>query len=799
MHHAERTNERTKPQKIPMTDFTTEIRASVDLENFLAAETSLVLDVPASSLEAVVECLLRRTLHAHEMFTAAFQDAKKSLFIHDSGCLWLHCCVILSRSIQSRCKTSTGCYDYEQSWLCILGSLASIQRRNVAIARLKSPTNLGRTSQEVRFVVLVVAPTKEKGTKNALELGRTFSTLFSDTSLRQKLLAADGEFEFKQFLRQHQQQQQTEITTPSDSTKTTTTMFSQHVFHLFSRRKLTFCKGIKKDFLLRVPSYVSDFTDAFRSRHSIRKVISTTFFLYFVCLFPAIALSAVNYDVTGGYFDIKKALCSQTIGGLTFALVGGQPTIIIMTTAPLVLYTKIVFFISRDWDVDFETLFAWTSLWNAIFLLTYAFLDVAKCMKFSTRSIEEVFALFIAITMMSYAFKDVVHDFQSNYYSPVCKNLSSTSSSTSTKKSAKPFINIALPPTSTTISATVLETISATTLLCLLLTLAALWFSLFLFNFTKTPFLNASKRSLLADLSLPMGVVVVSIVGSFIFKDVKLTHVQMNNRPIVEIISQHAGTSWSVVLGAFVLGWLMSVLFFVNQTVVEGIVGSRENRLKKNQTLNWNLLIVAILNMLLALLGLPPVHPSLPQTPLHILALAELEERVDQGKVNQKIISVTETRLTSLLSHILIALTMMVIHVLFLIPRAVLNGLLLYLAVTIMMRKNQLFERLMLMVTEQASYPPTHYIRTVPQRRIHTFTSLQMLQLIILCLVALCGINYIQIFFPIVVLLMIPIRWVETLLRMTMIKRQWSGRCCLWEVNYMMTLIQCELLKLSAT
>ena len=68
-----------------MTDFASEVRAGVDLENFLAAETSLVLDAPATTLETVVECLLRRTLHAHEMFTAAFHDAKKSLFIQDSS------------------------------------------------------------------------------------------------------------------------------------------------------------------------------------------------------------------------------------------------------------------------------------------------------------------------------------------------------------------------------------------------------------------------------------------------------------------------------------------------------------------------------------------------------------------------------------------------------------------------------------------------------------------------------------------------------------------------------------------
>ena len=67
-------------------------------------------------------------------------------------------------------------------------SLPSLQRRKVAIARLKHPANLGRTSQEIRFFILVLAPMREKGTKNALETARTFATLLADIECRQKLL-----------------------------------------------------------------------------------------------------------------------------------------------------------------------------------------------------------------------------------------------------------------------------------------------------------------------------------------------------------------------------------------------------------------------------------------------------------------------------------------------------------------------------------------------------------------------------------------------------------------------------------
>ena len=45
---------------------------------------------------------------------------------------------------------------------------------------------------------------------------------------------------------------------------------------------------------------------------------------------------------------------------------------------------------------------------------------------------------------------------------------------------------------------------------------------------------------------------------------------------------------------------------------------------------------------------------------------------------------------------------------------------------------NQLFERMLLLFTEQAAYPPNHYVRYVPQKQIHIFTLCQTVQLLIL-------------------------------------------------------------------
>ena len=38
--------------------------------------------------------------------------------------------------------------------------------------------------------------------------------------------------------------------------------------------------------------------------------------------------------------DVKKVIYSQTIGGLFYTIFGGQPMVVLLTTAPLALYTK---------------------------------------------------------------------------------------------------------------------------------------------------------------------------------------------------------------------------------------------------------------------------------------------------------------------------------------------------------------------------------------------------------------------------------------------------------------------------
>lgn len=188
------------------------------------------------------------------------------------------------------------------------------------------------------------------------------------------------------------------------------------------------------------------------------------------------------------------------------------------------------------------------------------------------------------------------------------------------------------------------------------------------------------------------------------------------------------------------------------------------------------------------------MHGVLPHSPLHVRSLADVEERVDQGHVYEmyaldcspseyltfyfvySIVKVRETRLTGIVSHILIGLSVFLIpYPLAYIPTAVLNGLFLYMAIT-SLNNNQMFERITLLFMEQvshgtpikkslfivillqAAYPPNHYIRRCPQRKIHLFTICQMVQLGLMCFFGFSPWPYIKMVFPVIVILLLPFR-----------------------------------------
>ncbi|VDM05884.1 unnamed protein product [Schistocephalus solidus] len=125
-----------------------------------------------------------------------------------------------------------------------------------------------------------------------------------------------------------------------------------------------------------------------------------------------------------------------------------------------------------------------------------------------------------------------------------------------------------------------------------------------------------------------------------------------------EVVRLHQ-LDWIAALGALVLAFPLSLLFFMEQNIASAIVNSPSNKqvpfpvrfaanqtkffnqsnifhgyrglLKKGTSYHWDLLVVGFINTFLSIFGLPWIHGALPHSPMHVRALADMEERIDIG------------------------------------------------------------------------------------------------------------------------------------------------------------------------
>ena len=842
-------------------DFNEEVRALADVRKF-ASDAFILTDSSEIRIGAIVEQIVDRLVESRQLGQAVADEAKGSLFVERNSLS-----MVLADTMQGMYKSrQDGRLAYDQSWIVATASLANLNKRQVAIARFQQPVNFGRQSQEVRFLILVMAPNKEKQTKSAWETGRTFATMFTDIDFRRRLLRAKTQDEIKaellvkaETLARAEQNDgnaaatgaaylsgaatvdqplklvggarqrnklllgELQVIPPHKSTGSTQDSTSRSVSlsgsSTSSSRQLcrtpfggTLCSGLFDDLNRRSKFYLSDYTDGIFGHRSLYKTISTTIFLYFSVLLPCIAFGVVDTNNTDGHIDPKKTIIGQAVGGLFFAIFSGQPLVVVMTTAPLCIYVKVIYQISQDLDIDFGTFYACVGLWMCAFLILFAVTNLSNLMHFCTRSTEDIFALFTAFAFGSDGVKEAVRSFQKYYWEPDCSlptqlaaaqqhsqhiaAARSISSHLAPGGDATPhLLNLTahhyLAPQVTVAAAAAAHQLQQVSnhstlisqlqdsaaelhldstqarcqreacILFLFLMSGTLWLANSFNAFDRTPYLSARKREIIKDYALAFAVIIFSFVGSFLFQDIHLDMFEFTHELAANGVVHFANLNnipLKVMLTAMLLGFMLAVLFYIDQNICGAMVNNAPYKLKKGDYFHLDLLVLAILNALLSITGFPWMHGKLPHSHLHSKALADYEERVDEGHIHQTIVNIRETRLSGIFCSLLIGLSLLAIpYPLSYIPLPVLSGVFLYTALA-EFKSNSMVERVCLLFTEQAAYPPNHYIRRCPQRKIHFFTFAQLLQLAIVAFVGFYPNPYVNMSFPLVVATFVPIR-----------------------------------------
>jgi len=286
-------------------------------------------------------------------------------------------------------------------------------------------------------------------------------------------------------------------------------------------------------------------------------------------------------------------------------------------------------------------------------------------------------------------------------------------------------------------------------------------------------------RALLTDYGVPALVIVWSGISYAVGGDM-ISRVQTPNTwdvnstwTVTEEMTRVPGT---YIAGALIPAAIIALLFYFDHNVSSQLAQQEDFNLKKpSSAYHWDMLLLGFMTILCGLIGLPPVNGVIPQSPMHTKALAKVvnlpkstevkgnDNSDDKSKPDDWVIKlqVTEQRGSNLMQSLLVGACLAIIVVIRCIPTAVLWGYFAFMAIE-GISGSQLWDRILLLLTDPKrryrilESNHSSYLEKVPMRKIQFFTLFQLS--IVGAIYALTWIPIGGVFFPIPIILLIPIR-----------------------------------------
>lgn len=478
--------------------------------------------------------------------------------------------------------------------------------------------------------------------------------------------------------------------------------------------------GVLEDIRRRSALYASDFRDGLS-----RKCVSSTLFLFFACLAPAVTFGGIMGVQTDGNIGVVEMLVASAACGIVYALFAGQPLIILGGVGPLLVFTAILYRLCGDLQLPFLPAYAWVGFWTALLLIALAATDASCLMRYFTRFTDEIFSALMALIFIYEAIRAIIGIFR------------------------KSFADVSVT--------------HDTAFLSLILAIATFYIAISLHGFRRSKYLLPWMREFLADFG-PMIALVAMTLVAFLFRDEVMTPTLKAPDTIQTTIVRTwlvdpLAVPWWVRIAAIGPALLAAVLVFLTQNITARLINSPDHKLRKGSAYHLDLAIVGGLIGVCSMFGLPWLVAATVRSLAHVRGLATVEEIVSpDGTRRERVTHVEENRVTGLAIHLLIALSLLLLPALKIVPMSVLYGIFLFMGV-VSLAGNQFFERMTLWLMDSALYPSTHYIRQAPLMVIHKFTLLQLICLAVLCAVTLSPFESLRLSFPLFIALLVPVRY----------------------------------------
>lgn len=340
------------------------------------------------------------------------------------------------------------------------------------------------------------------------------------------------------------------------------------------------CHGIKKDILNRAPHYISDWKDAFNS-----KVLSSTFFLFFTNMAPAVTFSLYFLDATDHNIGAIEVLFSSAMTGIFWSFFSGQPLVIVGVTGPIAILTGSIFAMSKSMGINFLPFYAWSQIWAGIMHIILASFNACDLINYLSRFSCEIFGILIAVIYIYNGISGIVKSFMH----------------------------------ALSFSSSLVEFIIA---------IGVAWSSYFLYSARDWKIFNQKFRNLLCDYGPTFCVLIWSALPAILYLHPK-TELPFLYMPTT--FSPSVNRSWLVNIGdisglgillSIIPGIIITILFYFDHNVSSIMTQSPELKLRKGTAFNLDFFVLGIGVIITGILGLPPTNGLIPQSPLHSRSLA---------------------------------------------------------------------------------------------------------------------------------------------------------------------------------
>ncbi|KAG0562224.1 hypothetical protein KC19_9G128000 [Ceratodon purpureus] len=373
-------------------------------------------------------------------------------------------------------------------------------------------------------------------------------------------------------------------------------------------------KGVREDLRGRFACYASDWTGGFNSGY---RILAATAYIFFASALPVIAFGEQLGRDTDGTITAVQTLTSTAICGVIQAIIGGQPLLIVGVSEPTSLVYTFMYDFAKDRSEVGSRLFlgwaAWVCVWAALMLAAIAILGACSFINRFTRVAGELFGLLIALLFVQQAVKGAVNEFRT----PKSQDASQEQFQPSWRFGNGMF--------------------------GLILTFGLLWTAVKSRNAGSWRYGPGFIRRFIANYGVPILVIVWSAVSYAPSGSVpegiprRLTSPNPWRSPI-------ATTHWDVILdmndipavyvvAAIVPALMIVILYYFDHCVSAQLAQQPEFNLRKPFAFHYDLLLLGFTVLICGLLGLPPSHGVLPQSPMHTRALASLKKELVRSKL----------------------------------------------------------------------------------------------------------------------------------------------------------------------